>query len=285
MTPGIEHALGAMICFGLADFVYKRAAGAGVQAHHFLMVQAWFFAPTVVLYGLLTRTLVFKASALWGAAAGFFVFTGLYNFARSLKNGPVSINAPIFRLSFTITAALAVLLLHEPLTVFKLAGLAFALLAVWLLPGGTDAGETPAQRATKSSLVQVLVATLALGIANFIYKIGVLDGAPPATLLAAQAAVFISLATGFACVVDRGIRPSKSTWPHAATAAILFVFGFVLLLESLTRGQASVLVPIAQMGFVVTAMLGILFLRESFTSRKGLGLVIALAALVCLARS
>jgi len=46
-----------------------------------------------------------------------------------------------------------------------------------------------------------------------------------------------------------------------------------------------VLVPVAQMGFVVTALLGIVFLRESFTLRIGAGLVVALAALVCLARS
>jgi multidrug transporter EmrE-like cation transporter len=42
-------------------------------------------------------------------------------------------------------------------------------------------------------------------------------------------------------------------------------------------------VPIAQMGFVVTALLGFLFLREPFTARKGAGLVAALAALASLA--
>lgn len=281
MTRGLDYALGAMICYGLADFIYKRAAGAGVQAHHFLMVQAWLFAPTVVMYGLFTRTLEFEASAWWGAAAGFFVFTGLYNFARSLQGGAVSINAPIFRLSFTLTAALAVWLLDEPLTVYKVAGLVLALLAVWLLLGG----ETPTFRATRSSLVQVLFATVALGIANFIYKLGVLDGATPATLLVAQAGVFISLATGFGLVIDRGIKPPMAAWPHAAMAAVLLVLAFLLLLESLSRGEASVLVPVAQMGFVITAVLGIMFLRESFTPRKGAGLVVAVAALACLARS
>jgi uncharacterized membrane protein len=52
--------------------------------------------------------------------------------------------------------------------------------------------------------------------------------------------------------------------------------------ESLARGEASVVVPIAQMGFVVTALLGFLFLREPF-ARKGAGLVAALAALAGLA--
>lgn len=282
MAQGIEYALAAMICFGLADFVYKRAAGAGVQAHHFLMLQAWFFAPTVLLYGVLSGTLAFETPALWGAAAGVFVYAGLYYFARSLQGGAISINAPIFRLSFTITAALAVWLLHEPLTPLKFAGLVLALIAAWLLLGG---GGAPAHRASRASLAQVLVAMLSLGIANFIYKIGVLDGASPASLLVAQAAVFISLATGFACAIDCGLRPSRAALPRAATAAMLLVLGLILLIEGLTHGQASVLVPVAQMGFIVTSALGVIVLRESFGGRKVVGLATALAALACLARS
>ena len=45
-------ALGAMLCYGLADLAYKRAAMAGIKPHHFLMVQAWLFAPAMVAYAL-----------------------------------------------------------------------------------------------------------------------------------------------------------------------------------------------------------------------------------------
>src|SRR5262249_57866258 len=117
------------------DLVYKRGAAAGVQAHHFLMLQGWFFLPGIVLYGLATGTLAPAPYMLWGMAAGLFVFVALYNFARALRSGSVSVIAPIFRLSFTITTGLAVLVLAEPLTAWKLAGLAAAFLAVWLVLG------------------------------------------------------------------------------------------------------------------------------------------------------
>ena len=284
MSHGVGYALVAMIFFGLADLVYKRAAAAGVQAHHFMMVQGWCYAPAVTLYALSTGTLAFEASAWWGAAVGFFAFAGFYNFARSLKTGSVSVNAPIFRLSFTITAVLAVWLLDEPLTPAKIAGLVLALAAVWLLLGG-QGGDRAARRANRSSLMQVLIATIAIGVANVLYKFGIRAGATAATLLVAQAGMFVPLSTGFAAFVDRGIRPPRSTWRYAGATAFLLACGFVLLVESLAFGQASVLVPIAQMGFVVTAALGIIFLRESWTPQKGAGLVIALAALACLARS
>src|SRR6185295_13571003 len=140
MAPGVSLALGAMLLLGLVDLVYKRGAAAGVQAHHFIMLQGWFFLPAIVCYGLVTGTLAPAPYMLWGMAAGLFVFVALYNFARALASGAVSIIAPIFRLSFTVTTALAVLILAEPLTAWKLAGLVAALLAVWLLLGAAAGG-------------------------------------------------------------------------------------------------------------------------------------------------
>jgi drug/metabolite transporter (DMT)-like permease len=284
MVFGVELALGAMVCLGLADLLYKRGAAAGVPAHHFLMVQAWCFAPAVTLYGLATGTLELKAYMLWGMGAGLFVFVALYNFARSLKSGPVSIVAPIFRLSFTVTALLAVLVLGEPLTQYKLAGLGLALAAVWLLLGA-EAGALPAAGAARLALLQAVIAMAAMGVANFLYKIGAMTGGSPASFIAGQAATFLPLATGFAWRADRGLRTTRAAWVHAGTAAALFLIALVLLFESLERGEASVLVPITQMGFVVTAAFGIAFLREPFTLRKGAGLAFALAALACLAYS
>jgi transporter family protein len=284
MTPGYEYALVAMMLLGLVDLVYKRGAAVGVPAHHFLMVQAWCFTPAVALYGLITGTLELDIAMLWGMGAGLFVFVALYNFARSLKSGSVSVVAPIFRLSFTVTAVLAVLILGEPLTAYKLAGLALALAAVWLLLGA-DAGAAPVAGAARLPLMQAVIAMAAMGVANFFYKVGALTGGSPATFIAGQAATFLPLATAFAWSVDRGLQTTRAAWIHAGTAAALFLVALVLLFESLARGEASVLVPISQMGFVVTAAFGLVFLGEPFTMRKGVGLAFAVAALVCLARS
>jgi len=282
MAEGMVLALGAMVFYGLADWVYKRAAASGVQAHHFLVLQAQFFAPSIFLYGFATDTLVLGAPFAWGMTAGVLIFVASYNFARSLAGGAVSIVAPVFRLSFAITAALAVWLLDERLTPWKLAGLAASLAAVWLLLAG---GTASAPRIGKAAVLQVLVATAAMGIVSFIYKLGALAGGSPATVLAGQASVFFPLATLFAYLRDRGFHPPPGAWRHGAAAAVLLLFGLIMLLAGLARGEASVLVPVAQMSFVVTSGLGFVFLREALTLRKGFGLALAIAALGCLARS
>lgn len=205
---------------------------------------------------------------------------GAYLFARSLRTGSVSINAPVFRLSFVLTAALAVAVLGEPATAAKVGGIALALAAAWLLLGTPAPGE---HRESRAALAQVIVATVAVGIGNFIYSLGLRAGASPGSLIVAQASLVCPLATLLAAARDGGIHPSPSALKTAPLAGAALAIGSVSMVEAMARVGASIAVPIAQMGFVVSAILGFVFLRESFTARKLAGIGTALAALACLA--
>jgi drug/metabolite transporter (DMT)-like permease len=281
MTGGTGYALAALACYGVGDFIYKRATAEGVQAHHFLMGQAWCFAPAIVLYGLATGTLVLRTSAVWNGLAGLFMFIGLFNFLRSLASGPVSIAAPIFRLNFVVTSVLAILVLGEPLTPAMPIALVLALVATWLLLGG---GEGARQAKLDGGwLLTVLIATLSLGAGNFFHALGIRHGSTPETALSAQAIVFVALATIFVRMTDGQIAPPPAMWKHTVAAATVLMGAFLLMLYGLTLGPASVLVPITQMGFVVTAALGIALLGEPLTVRKTVGLVAAVGTLAALA--
>jgi drug/metabolite transporter (DMT)-like permease len=280
MINGTEYALAALVAYGFSDFIYKRSAQAKVKASQFLMGQAWCFCPLVVLYAAATRTLVIAPPALCGCVAGLLLFVGLHQFLRSLENGPVSITAPVFRLNFIITAVLAIAILGEPVSLLKIAGFLFALAATWLLVAGWPGG---ARHAGREFYTQVAVATATMGAANFAHKLGLTYGMTPETMLAAQAIVFISLATVFVRLTEGTLRIPAVTWRYSAPAAIVLTGAFLFMLYGLSVGPASTLVPIAQMGFVVTSALGIAFLGEPLTGRKAAGLLCALAALTALA--
>lgn len=282
MSAGVEYALAAMICIGLADFVYKRAASRGVRAIHFLMVQGLFFGPAIVLYAWATSVLYTPPGFGWGMAAGFFIYIALYHFAVSLASGAVSVVAPIFRLNFVLTAAFAIVVLGEPLTVNKIIGLTAALAAVWLLLAERGAGST--EHVGRVAVGRVLLATLAIAANNLCYKFGVSAGVPPVTMLVGQASVFVPMTLIVVWATDRTLKVPALAWRHPPLAALLFLIGFPLLLESLRRGEASVLIPIGQMGFIVTALVGMLLLRERVTPRKLAGLAAAASALIMLAR-
>jgi uncharacterized membrane protein len=93
------------------------------------------------------------------------------------------------------------------------------------------------------------------------------------------------LATAVVYVTHRELRPPPVTFRYSAVTAILLLSATILMLRGVAAGQASVLVPVAQMGFIVAALLGIFILREPFTVRKAIGLALALAALAVLAES
>ena len=142
-----------------------------------------------------------------------FALIAATNFARSLQEGAVSTNAPIFRLNFMITAALAIVLLGETLTMTKLAALVGALGAVWLLLAEQGARQG---RSNLRSLSRVLIATVAMAFANLFYKVGLQQGALPETMVAAQAWAFCSTATLFGPSVsgDVSMAPASARPPR-----------------------------------------------------------------------
>jgi uncharacterized membrane protein len=282
MTPGISFTLAAMILFGASDLIYKRGAMAGIGGREFGMLQAWVFFPGVTAYALATGNLMFNIGALWGAAAGLCLVVAVINFIGSLRAGAVSTNAPVFRLNFAIAVVLAIVVLGETLNAAKLAALATTFAAVWLLlaePGAFRA------RLDMQSFTRVLIATVAMGCGNFCYKLGVINGALPETMIVAQALVFCPATTLIFWLANRRFVFTPGGWRYTSAAAVILVAAFVIQLHGLAVGPASVLVPVSQMGFVITALLGALIFGERLNARKQIGLAVAVAALALFAVS
>jgi uncharacterized membrane protein len=157
--------------------------------------------------------------------------------------------------------------------------------AAWLLLGA-DAGSGLVQNdAKRRSLIQAAIATLTFGAANFFHTVGLRHGALPETLAVAQATCFMPLATAAGRFAGGTFKAPAAAYRYGAAAAAVLLGGTISLLSGLARGQASIVAPVAQMGFVVAALLGILVLHERVTGRKAAGLAAALAALAVLAAS
>jgi uncharacterized membrane protein len=283
MNTDIAYALAALVCYGLSDFIYKRAASAGIAADHFLMGQSWCFCPTVIAYAGLTGTLHLVSPAWWGCLAGLFILVGFMNYVAALRTGSVSIVAPVFRLNFIVTAAMAIGWLGEPVTIAKLAGFALALTAGWLLLGGMRSTWAGDPAAARRGLGQVLLATIAMGTTNFCHKLGLIGGATPETMLVAQAVVYTAMMNGLGYARHGTLRLPSGVIRHSAAAALVLTGAFLFLLHSLRHGEASVVVPISQMGFGVAAVLGIVVFHEAVTPRKIAGMTLAALALLVLA--
>lgn len=270
------YALGAMICYGLADVFYKRAAVNGVSTRHFLMVQAWIFTSSVTVYTIAAGKLDGNAGAAWGCVAGVLVFVALYNFASSLGAGKVSVIAPTFRMNFVVTAIVAAIILDEELNRYKFAAIALAASAAWILLGAASEDDNKTHR---SVFGQLFLATVAMGMANFVYKLGLRAGALPEMILLAQAIVFVSLATAYVYLTSRSIMVPRGTVVFAAPAAFLLIVAFLTMIQALAHGDVSKVVPVAQTGFLVSSLAGIVLFDEPWGWRQFAGLSLTVLAL------
>jgi len=277
MQPAVLFALLSMALVGAADFVYKRAAVAGAAPSSFMLVQSWFFGATALTLALLTGTFRFHPALLLGPVAALTVFTGARTFLMSLRDGEASVNTPIFRLSFVITVALAILFLGERLTLRKLGGFALASASILVLtafPLGRLLRGTRGM-ALGRPLVLALAAMGCMGVLSFIYKVAALLGAAAPAFLFSQFCAFTLIALAHALWGERGLRLDRAVWLHAPAAGVFTSAGLICLMWGLQRGEASVVVPISQMSFVMTTLAATVVYREAFTLRKSLGLAAA----------
>jgi len=278
-------ALISMCCYGLGDLVFKFAARKGLPAHRFIILQTVFFLPSALLLGWMTNSLHFGVPFLFGMCAGCTLYFALLYFSMSLNTGDVSIVAPVFRSSFVLSATLALLFLDEHLTIQKIFAFTLLIIAAFLLLSNLSFGSSPTNpvKTGKSYFRPLAIATVLLGITGFIYKLGAIAGGNSISIVAGQATVFFTMAFSSSYYKDKKIIFLwKYLYLGFATALFLFL-ALYFLLEALKTGPASTVVTISQMGFVVTAILGIFLFKENLSFRKVLGLLCSIAAMILLA--
>ena len=99
----------------------------------------------------------------------------------------------------------------------------------------------------------------------------------------------VLVAAGFALVVFRGqsiVAHLSFGWPtvYMGLAGVTLTVGVVAFYTALSRGPASVVVPIFAMNFAVASLLGVVLLGEGMTIQRGFGLLLAVGSIILLTR-
>jgi transporter family protein len=69
----------------------------------------------------------------YAVAAGVFLAVGILTYYRALALGPVSVVTPVFGMFLVTSSIIGMAFLDEPVTARKIAGIGFAVLAVYLV--------------------------------------------------------------------------------------------------------------------------------------------------------
>jgi transporter family protein len=134
-----------------------------------------------------------------------------------------------------------------------------------------------------SYIILALISMVLIGLYDFVYSRAVRKGISPGTMTFSQACFFFPAVSIWAYLDGSYVW---TLWTLLGPVAALLLFsGIWAFMRSVKLGEASVSVPIYRINFVVTAFIAVIFLGEVITLRKVLGLSMAVASIVILARA
>lgn len=279
MPPEVLFALISLGLLGVSDFLYKWGQRWELRAAPFMLIQNAAYVPSALALAGWRGDLAWAPGLLFGLGNGLLAFTAFLFLLLAMRRGEAVALVPIVRLNFAVTAALTVALLGESLTWAKGGALALAALAV--LAGGSGMAAAGGDR---RSLLLALSAMCLFGLIGLFYKLALRHGAPPAAITAAQGMGVTLAAVPFALWRrDPLPRRGPPLW-LPLLCGVLTSASYVSLAVAFTHGEAVVVAPIAQLSFVLTGLLAVLFLGERLTPRKAAGVLFAALAVALFAR-
>jgi len=171
---------------------------------------------------------------------------------------------------------LAVYFLDESISHQRMVALAVAALALVIMAWSPDAVHRPHP--------VVFVSLFTAGLMTFFHKLAAISDVSVTAFLMVQAGT-AHITAHIACLRGGGgYRYRRQLSSYALLTGVVIALMMTFSMYALRNGDAVVIAPILQLGFLVTAPLSFWLFREQVTLRKLLGLGVGAAAIVLFAQ-
>jgi drug/metabolite transporter (DMT)-like permease len=278
MPSPILYALLSLVFAAVNDVVFKRYAAKDRSrgAYVFGIGLIWFILqlPTALASGI---EFPFAAVTLvCGLIAGLFLTASNLLLLESLTHIDASLGSTIYRLNTMGVVVLALLFLDESLGIYKGFGIAAGILAVFLLYRRDGHSQTT-HRTFLLYFSLAVVASLFRALYGVTSKAGLLNGADLQPMLILGALSWVVGGAGYAIFREGRLRMTRNKAIYSLISGVLVFLIVNSLLLAIEHGQASTVIPIANMSFILALLLSGALGMERFTPRK----FAAVAAAVC----
>lgn len=266
----VSLAICSMVCAAGNDLVFKQRVAARVPATRHLILVSLVWTACFAIPACATPWILRDPALGWGLLAGLLGVVANLLFLAALRGGDVGACATVYRLNLVPATLFAMVLLGEDLTLRRALAVSAALGAMAML-------ADPRRGAGGRWLILAIAACIARAGMGLAYKQGLLDGADEARLLFINGAVWLAVSALWAL---RSSAPGGRDWRHAdlgwgLLSGALISGNVWFLTLALARAPLSDVLPITQLGFVVTMITATVVFREALTVRKLLALACA----------
>jgi drug/metabolite transporter (DMT)-like permease len=281
----VGFALLSFLFAGLNDVVFKRYV-VGDRSRGMLVLGVgvvWTFLQLVVLTVRGVAPTFDAATVRFGLGAGTLLVLSNVLLLESLSQVDLSVGSTIYRLNTLGVVVLSFVFLDEHIGRLQALGIAAGVAAVLLL------AHRPARHARSPRDALFLAAVVAAALLRAAYGVttrkAMLAHVAPAPLLLLISSSWIVGGGTYAAVRERRLRLTREKAIYAAVSGSLVFLIASSLMLAVERGEASVVIPIANMSFVVALGLSLVSGMEKLTARKLVAVGAAVASIVLLAQA
>jgi len=285
MSYAVGFALFSLLLTGFNDVLFKRytTGGRSIGIFVFGVGLLWTLAQWSLALIQDTPIEFNNATLIFGLMAGVFVTISNLLLLESLRHIKVSLGATIYRLNTIGVILLSFVFLNEPFGWFKGFGILIGLISVLFLYQGEVSSSNQ-----KQLLLYVGVAVVAsffraaFGVST---KAGFLEGADRNSMLLIISSNWILGGAVYALWRERRFRITWEKTRFICLSSFLVVGVSNFLMLALQHGEASTVIPIANMSFVIALLLSVALKMETFTTTKIWAMALAVGSILCLAKS
>ena len=263
---------------GFNDLLFKKYGAKDRPTGIFISIIGLIWALFFIISGLSKGSLVFSETAvLIGLLSG--VCSALANiiFIVAMKKTGAAVGATIYRLNLIIVAILAFVFLGESLSPLKIAGLLCAVITVLLFCVKSSGNS----HAPAGYIVLALVtASFFRAGMGFSYKLAAIYSTSTEAFLVINGLCWVAAGIIYAFYKNESFIPPRKVLYYGSVSGFL-VCGIALFLRLATgRGDASVVVTISKLSFLITFPLSVIFLKEHFSLPKFVAIGLALVCII-----
>ena len=271
------EALLAMVLIGSGDTINKLARQRGIPIGSYLIVQSVAYSLIILVLAVLSGGIKWQSSdILFSLLTAIFGFAGFTLMLHSLTHGHASVNYAIFRSSFVLSAAAAILLMQETLSPQKIAGIVLTCLAIFIF-----FYERENFGVKNKSLITAVLAMLVAAGFQILLKMSTRVFSSPLSFILLMNLFFGSFVILYNIFFGNFKFP-KATFLLASANGILMAFATLFYVTALHKGDLSTAVPVIQLSFVITAILSAKILRERISVLRIIGIVCATISILIL---
>jgi uncharacterized membrane protein len=268
MDTAILYALLSLFFAGMNDVVFKRYS-ARERSRGMLIFGiglVWALLQSLLLYARHEALQLDSVSLGYGLLAGVALTLSNLLLIEGLTHVEVSLGSTIYRLNTIGVVLLSVLFLQEGLGTLKALGIGSGILAVMLLARRPADGID--RQLHRLFVWLVIAASLLRAVYGVITKAGLNHGADADTLLLIAALCWIVGGAAYARLREGRFRLSRKKAAYALVSGLLVTLIVNFLIAAVALGEASVVIPIANLSFVAALLLSVAVGWERLSLRK-----------------